>query len=75
MSEGDNDMEAVDWVAETVLDVLGELEGALRGLPRLTGEEMHVVGVGVVDTIPYHSTSVGKSPVIYACWNVFLAMW
>ena len=67
-------MEAVNWVTEAVLDVLGELESALRGLPRLTGEEIDG-GAVVVGTIPYHSTSVGKSPVIYACWNVFLATW
>jgi hypothetical protein len=62
MSEGD-DVEGLGWVMERVFEVLGELGGALRGRPRFMGEEIHV---GVAGTSLYHSTSVGKSPVIYA---------
>ena len=63
ISEGD-DVELVGWVmAAGEFDVLGRLGGALRGRPCFTGEE---IDVGVTGTSPYHSTSVGKSPVISA---------
>jgi hypothetical protein len=80
MSEGD-DVEAVGWVIGRVFDVLGALGSALRGRPRFTGvgAEIHVGGVGSLGRrcswTEYHSTSVGKSPVMSASWNFFLAMW
>ena len=61
MSEGD-DVEVVGWAMARVFDVLGGLEGAFkRGRPCFMGEG---VNVGVAGTIPYHSTFVGKSPMI-----------
>lgn len=61
MSEGD--VEGLGWVMERVFEVLGGLGGALRRRPCFMGEEIYV---GVAGTSLYHSTSVGKSPVIYA---------
>jgi len=60
MSEGD-DVEEVGSAIARLFDVLGELGGALQGRPWFTGEEVHV---GVASTSSYHSTFVGKSPVI-----------